>query len=226
MLAFIGKILYIFSSHYFLNKGRLMLTQRQQDTLDFIRQYIVEYGHSPLVSEIAEGLGIQSPGTTHRYIQALVDAGLVERLVGRTRGLRLTEMNKTEEELDPVVLPVMGKIAAGRLIEAVPDESEIDLGGMFSGKGRFALKVNGDSMIDKAIMSGDYVVVQSQKTARHGDIVVALVDGYDATLKTLLLNDDGTVTLMPANVNYEPVTLPAARVSIQGVVVGQLRTYP
>lgn len=202
-----------------------MLTEREQDTLEFIRRYIAEYGRSPLVSEIAEGLGLRSPGTTHRYIQALVDGGYLERHVGRTRGLVLTEQNQ-ERATESVVLPVMGKIAAGRLVEAVADESEIDLGDMFAGKGRFVLKVNGDSMIDKAIMSGDYVVVQSQPTARHGDIVVALVDGYDATLKTLLLNDDGTVTLMPANMNYEPVTLPAERVRVQGVVVGQLRTYP
>ncbi len=203
----------------------MMLTEREQDTLEFIRAYVAEHGRSPLVSEIANGLGLRSQGTTHRYIQALVDAGLLERHVGRTRGLRLTEQAEPEA-MGPLTLPVMGKIAAGRLIEAVADESEIDLGDMFTGKGRFVLKVNGDSMIDKAIMSGDYVVVQSQSTARHGDIVVALVDGFDATLKTLLLNNDGTVTLMPANVNYEPVTLPAARVRIQGVVVGQLRTYP
>ena len=202
-----------------------MLTEREQDTLEFNRAYIAEQGRSPLVSEIADGLGLRSQGTTHRYIQALVDAGLLERHVGRTRGLRLTEQAELPETA-PLTLPVMGKIAAGRRIEAVADESEIDLGDMFTGKGRFVRKVNGDSMIDKAIMSGDYVVVQSQSTARHNDIVVALVDGFDATLKTLLLNDDGTVTLMPANINYEPVTLPASRVRIQGVVVGQLRTYP
>lgn len=202
-----------------------MLTEREQNTLDFIRHYVDEHGRSPLVAEIAEGLGIRSQGTTHRYIQALVDAGLLERHVGRTRGLRLTEQ-PDDVATDPVTLPVMGRVAAGRLVEAIADESEIDLSDMFTGKGRFVLKVNGDSMIDKAIMSGDYVVVQSQSTARHGDIVVALVDGFDATLKTLLLNDDGTVTLMPANVNFEPVTLPANRVRVQGVVVGQLRTYP
>lgn len=203
-----------------------MLTERQQDTYDFIRRFIKEQGRSPLLSEVAQGIGLSSQGSVHNYIQALVNEGLVERSVGRTRGLRLVEKNTDGSEPVSVTLPVMGKIAAGRLIEAVHDESEIDLGGMFAGKGRFVLKVNGDSMIDKAIMSGDYVVIQSQQTARHGDIVVALVDGYDATLKTLLLNDDETVTLMPANVNYEPVTLPAKRIAIQGVVVGQLRTYP
>ncbi len=202
-----------------------MLTDRQQDTYNFIRQYIKQHGRSPLLLDVAQGIGLSSQGSVHNYIQALVNEGLVERTVGRSRGLRLVEDSANDETI-AVTLPVMGRIAAGRLVEAIPDEDEIDLGGMFAGEGRFVLKVNGDSMVDKAIMSGDWVVIQSQQTAKHGDIVVALVDGFDATLKTLLLNDDETVTLMPANINYDPVTLPAQRVSIQGVVVGQLRTYP
>jgi repressor LexA len=204
-----------------------MLTERQQNTLDFIRDYIAQHGRSPLVSEIADGLGIKSQGTTHRYIQALVDEGVLQRHVGRTRGLVLVNETATaDDEMESIVLPVMGKIAAGRLVEAVADEAEIDLKEMFAGTGRFVLKVNGESMIEKAIMSGDWVVVQSTANAKHGDIVVALVDGYDATLKTLLINGDGTITLMPANPDFEPVTLAAERVAIQGVVVGQLRTYP
>ena len=203
-----------------------MLTERQQDTYDFIVQYFAEHDRAPLLSEVAHGIGLSSQGSVHNYIQALVNEGLVERLVGRSRGLRLVgQLSKHDEQIS-VTLPMMGRIAAGRLIEAIPDESEIDLGGMFSGKDRFVLKVHGDSMIDKAIMSGDYVVIQSQQTANHGDIIVALVDGYDATLKTMLINDDKTITLMPANESYEPVTLPAKRIAIQGVVVGQLRTYP
>lgn len=200
-----------------------MLTERQQDTYNFIVQYIEQHGRSPLLSEVAKGIGLSSQGSVHNYIQALVNEGLIARSVGRSRGLSLSK--ETNQDLATVKLPVMGRIAAGRLIEAIPDEDEIDLGGMFAGKGRFVLKVNGDSMIDKAIMSGDWVVVQSQQTANHGDIVVALVDGFDATLKTILFNDDRTITLMPANNNYEPVTLPAERISIQGVIVGQLRTY-
>jgi repressor LexA len=200
-----------------------MLTERQQDTYDFIVRYIKKNGRSPLLSEVAQGIGLSSQGSVHNYIQALVNEGLLTRLVGRSRGIKL---NKALEQDSTIVkLPVMGRIAAGRLIEAVPDEDEIDLGGMFAGKGRFVLKVNGDSMINKAIMSGDWVVVQSQQTANHGDIVVALVDGFDATLKTILFNDEKTITLMPANDDYEPVTLPAERISIQGVIVGQLRTY-
>ena len=121
---------------------------------------------------------------------------------------------------------MMGKIAAGRLIEAVADESEIDLGIMFKGKGRYVLKISGESMIGKGIMPGDYVVIESTRQARHGDMIVALVDGFDATLKTMLVNQDGTITLMPANDDFDPVTIDAKRLSIQGVVVGQLRTYP
>jgi len=202
-----------------------MLTERQQDTYDFISQYIKNYGRSPLLSEVAAGIGLSSQGSVHNYIQALINAGVIERSIGKSRGLRLLK-NHAADKNDTVCLPVLGKIAAGRLIEAVTDESEIDLGDMFAGKDRFALRINGDSMIDKGILDRDWVVIQSQQTANHGDIVVALVDGFDATLKTLLLNDDDTVTLMPANVNYDPITLPAGRVIIQGIVVGQLRTYP
>jgi len=202
-----------------------MLTERQQDTYDFIAQYFDEYNCAPLLHEVAHGIGLSSQGSVHNYIQALVNEGLLERVVGKSRGLRLIKQGSDEPERVSVTLPLMGSVAAGRLIEAVPDESEIDLGEMFAGTGRFVLKVNGDSMIDKAIMSGDYVVLQGQLTANHGDIVLALVDFHDATLKTLLLNGDGTVTLQPANANYDPVTLPAERVMIQGVVVGQLRTY-
>ncbi|MBN45331.1 MAG: repressor LexA [Methylophaga sp.] len=199
-----------------------MLTKRQKDTLEFIRNYINDNGEGPLVAEIAEGLGIQSHGTTHRYINSLIESGHLKRLPLRTRGLKIVEPN----DPNSLLMPVMGKIAAGRLIEAVPDESEIDLGEMFRGKGRYVLKISGESMIGKGIMPGDYVVVETGRAAKHGDMIVALVDGYDATLKTLLINEDETFTLQPANDSFEPITLEATRLSIQGVVVGQLRTYP
>ena len=202
-----------------------MITERQQSVYDFICQYIKDEGRSPLLHEITTGLGLSSQGSVHSHIQALVDEGLLERSVGRSRGLRLVNQNNNEEPIS-IILPVMGTVAAGRLIEAVPDESEIDLGDMFAGKDRFVLKVNGESMIDKGIMSGDYVVIKDQRTANHGDIVLALVDLHDATLKTILFNDDKTITLQPANDEFEPVILDADRVMIQGVVVGQMRTYP
>ncbi len=199
-----------------------MLTQRESDTLEFIRKYIKEEGKAPLVSEIASNLGITSHGTAHRYIKSLINAGYLEQLPLRTRGLKLAETH----DPDSLSLPVMGKIAAGRLIEAVQDESEINLGDMFLGTSRYVLKITGESMIGKGIMPGDYVVVETARAAKGGDIVVALVDNNEATLKTLLINDDETLTLMPANESYDPITLSARRLDIQGVIVGQLRTYP
>lgn len=201
-----------------------MLTDRQQDTYNFIVQYFQEHARAPLLSEVAYGIGLSSQGSVHNYIQALVNEGLIERVVGKSRGLRLANQETVQETIS-IKLPVMGRIAAGRLIEAIPDETEIDLGEMFEGKDRFVLKVNGESMMGEGIMDGDYVVIQSQQTANHGDIVVALVDGFDATLKTMLKNADQTITLMPANDSFKPVTLDANRLAIQGVVVGQLRTY-
>lgn len=200
-----------------------MLTPREEETYSFISDYLFHEGRSPLISEIAEYLGIQSKGTVHRYLESLIDAGLIERIPGRTRGLRLAE--KPAEESAPTILPVLGTIAAGRLIEAIPDESEIDLMTMFTGPNRFALKVHGDSMIDAGILPEDWVVIQQSDVANNGDIVVALVDGFDATLKRLRTDDKGTITLIPENANYDPMTFDSHRVMIQGVVVGQLRTY-
>ena len=200
-----------------------MLTKRQKDTLNFIRHYIYKNNEGPLVHEIAKGLGISSSGSTHKHIQALIDAGHLKTLPMRTRGLQLVE---DEDLTSSVTLPMLGRIAAGRLIEAIADETEIDVSILFKGKGRYVLKVSGESMKDKGIMSGDYVVVETTRQAKHGDIIVALVDGYDATLKTLFINQDDTVTLVPANDAFEPVTLETKRLSIQGVMVGLLRTYP
>lgn len=200
-----------------------MLTKRAKETLAFIERYMREHHEAPTMEEIAAGIGISSVGSTYTYVSQLVDAGKLRRISQRSRGLELIEMS---DDPASVVLPVMGKIAAGRLIEAIPDESEIDVGKMFAGSGRYVLKISGDSMIDVGIRSGDYVVIDSKRSAKHKDIVVALVDNTDATLKTLLNNDDGTVTLMPANTDFEPVTLAASRVRVQGVVVGQMRTYP
>lgn len=200
-----------------------MLTQRAKDTLKFISDYMQENGESPTIGQIATGIGIKSVGSAYGYVERLEAAGKIKLLGGgRSRGIRLIDM---PEKPSSVILPLKGKIAAGRLIEAVPDESEIDVGLMFAGTGRYVLKVSGESMIGEGIMSGDYVVIDSKQSPKEGDIVVALVDGYEATLKTLLFNDDDTITLMLANPDFEPQTLESDRVRVQGVVVGQMRKY-
>ena len=196
-----------------------MLTERQKDALNFIRDYIKEHDKAPLIDEIVAGLSITSRSTAQRYVQALVEQGYLKRYPTRKRGLELIE----SEDEETYTLPLLGKIAAGRLIEAIPDESSIDVGRLFFGNGRYVLKVSGESMIEKGILSGDYVVMDSRQTPQHKDVAVALVDGYDATLKTILFNADKTITLMPANPAFEPITLESSRVSFQGVMVGQFR---
>jgi repressor LexA len=123
------------------------------------------------------------------------------------------------------VLPVLGRIAAGLPIEAIADESEIDLTQFFMGPNRFVLRVAGESMIEAGILNDDMVIVESRPTARDGDIVVALIDRDEATLKYFRRNVDGSITLTPANRSMTPMRFAAARVAIQGVVVGQMRQY-
>jgi repressor LexA len=202
-----------------------MLSQREQDAYDFIRDYIAEHQQGPLLDEIAKGLGIRSRGVAHRYVQTLADAGLLELTPGRHRGISLPNDSGDKYQGDDVALPLLGQIAAGLPIEAIPDQEEINLAEFFMGPNRFVLKVQGDSMIEAGIMPGDMVIVESRNHAHNGDIIVALIDQQEATLKRLHHNTDGSVTLFPANSSMIPVTYPAERIHIQGIVVGQMRSY-
>lgn len=197
-----------------------MLSQRQQDTYRFIRDYIARRGHAPLLTEIAEGLGIRSKGVVHRYVQALADERLIALQPGRHRGITLTD----EQAAQPT-LPLLGRIAAGQPIEAIPGQDEVNLAEFFMGANRFLLKVQGESMIEAGILDGDMVVVERCERADDGEVVVALIDGEEATLKRLQDNRDGTITLLPANSTLSPLRYEAARVRIQGRVIGQLRSY-
>ena len=198
-----------------------MLSEREQDAYNFIRNYIIKHGRGPLLTELASGLGIASKGVAHRYVQALSDQGVIRLIQGRHRGIQLVEDQVPNEQ----ELPLLGKIAAGLPIEAIPGEDTINLSEFFLGPDRFVLKVQGDSMIDAGILNDDMVVVKSCQTAQDDEIVVALVDNSEATLKYFQNNRDGSVTLIPANQEMSPMTFDANRVAIQGVVVGQMRSY-
>lgn len=198
-----------------------MLSQREQDAYHFIRNYIISHGRGPLLTEIAKGMGIHSKGVAHRYVQSLADQGLIVLLQGRHRGIQLSEDNLPRRD----ELPMLGRIAAGYPIEAIPGEDTINLSEFFMGPDRFVLKVQGDSMIDAGILNNDMVIVKSCQTARDDDIVVALIDNNEATLKYYLNNGDGSVTLMPANTELAPMRYASSRVRIQGIVVGQMRSY-
>lgn len=203
------------------------LTDRQKQAYDYICEYTLDHGRTPKLREIAEHLGIRSRGTVHRYVQALVHAGLIEIEPDRARGIRLLQNAKAEQfnQDRRYTLPLLGRIAAGLPIEAIPDQDEIDLSEFFIRPNRFVLKVTGDSMIEAGILDGDMVVVEQASTAREGDIIVALIDREEATLKYYQPNPDRSISLIPANSTMKAMRYTADRVQIQGIVVGQMRSY-
>jgi repressor LexA len=198
-----------------------MLTATQHKVLDFIRQYLAAQAYAPSLSEIAVGIGIRSKGTAHRHVQALAEAGYLRLIAGRKRGIELVD-----EPRDRLLkLPLLGRIAAGRPIEAIADQESLNLADYLLGSDRYALQVTGDSMIEAGILDGDLVIVKRQDTANDNQIVVALIDGEEATLKRLQHRPDGEILLIAENPRMPPLAYAAERVSIQGVLVGQLRRY-
>jgi repressor LexA len=200
-----------------------MPTDRSRQVYDFVRAYTARHGYPPKLREIGAQLGIRSRGVVHRHLRALEAEGLLRIEPDRARGIRLRGRAATAPR--PGRLPLLGRIAAGRPIEAIPGEDEIDLSEFFVNHNRFVLRVAGDSMIEAGILNDDVVIVESRDTARNGQIVVALIDRDEATLKYFQRNPDGSITLAPANRTMAPMRFAAERVAIQGVVVGQMRSY-
>lgn len=199
----------------------MVLTPAQHKVLDFIRQYLLAHGHAPSLSTIAAGLGLRSKTAIHRRIQALAAAGYVQVTPGRHHGIQLTE----QVAADNLSLPLLGRIAAGRPIEAIADAERINLAEFLLGPNRFALRVFGDSMIGAGILNGDTVVVEQRDTAHNGEIVVALIDEQEATLKRFKRRKDGMIELIAENPAIPSMVYAADRVRIQGVITGQLRSY-
>lgn len=196
-----------------------MLTLKQQQTFEYIKHFVQKFQYSPTVAEIARGIGIKSRGVVHRYLKALEVGGFVELLPKRHRNIRI----KTSSINSKNFLPLVGVIAAGKPIEAILQEEAIDVTNIFLGENRYALRVKGDSMIEEGIYDGDVVVCQRTDTANDGQIVVALIDQFEATLKRIHHNPNKTVTLIPANHKLKPMVYEADRVTIQGIFVGLLR---
>lgn len=195
------------------------LTRRQREIYDYLVAHADE--EPPTLDELAAALGMRSRGSLHRHIQALVDAGLVAPMEGRKRGIRLTESEPDKES----GLPLMGRIAAGQPIEALAHPESLEVPPELRSAGPcYVLQVEGDSMAEEGILDGDWVVVESRENAANGELVVALIDGEEATLKRIEQTSRG-VTLHPANAAYRPQHYPPERVAIQGVVVGQMRRY-
>jgi len=198
-----------------------MLTSQENNVLKFIRQYLTQYGYAPKFKEIGLAIGVNSQGTVHRYVQALEDKGYIERAKGNARGMNLVDLPLVSAP----TIPLAGKIAAGLPIEAVEDQQELNLAEMFMGPELFALRVSGDSMMDAGILDNDYVIIRKQPVARDGDIVVAMIDRVEATLKRFKRKSEREVALIPENADMETMVYAAERVNIHGVLVGQMRSY-
>ncbi|MFL6299687.1 MAG: transcriptional repressor LexA [Terriglobales bacterium] len=215
----------------------MAITKRQRQMYDFIAQFVESHGYSPSFEEIGEGMGLSSLATVHKHITNLEKKGLLRRDYNRSRSIDVlaprgklkTAMNVASMAAAASAsatnsLPLMGRIAAGRPIETFENPETISLNDVTRSKDVFVLEVSGDSMQDEHIVSGDYVMVEKTKTARDGEIVVALVDGSETTLKRFYKEGD-TIRLQPANTSMQPIMVPAALVQIQGRVIGVLRKY-
>jgi repressor LexA len=232
-----------------------MLTRKQLELLDFIKQRMDRDGVPPSFDEMKDALDLRSKSGIHRLITALEERGFIRRLAHRARALEIIKLPDAMEKpgftprviegdrpapppalprgaievqgVHAMELPVMGRIAAGVPIEAISEVSHHVAvpGSMLSGKGNhYALEVKGDSMIEAGINDGDIVVIREQSTADNGDIVVALVEDHEATLKRFR-RKGGMIALEAANPAYETRVFPDHLVKVQGRLVGLIRSY-
>jgi len=208
----------------------LNLTPKQLDILTRIRESRLTRGYSPTMQELADELGV-SKVTVFEHVEALIKKGALVRQKNKARSLQVAPDLELPDERRTTRIPLVGTIAAGSPIEAVEDREHLDLESLFLPPGvsagaanQFVLRVRGDSMIDEHIADGDYVICEQRNTARNGEMVVALLDTGEATLKTLYREKD-RIRLQPANEKYEPLIVPAEQVQIQGVVLGVVRSY-
>ena len=224
-----------------------MLTRKQHDLLLFIHNRLGESGVSPSFEEMKEALALKSKSGVHRLISALEERKFIRRLPNRARALEILRMPEiaapkpakaapapaaprvqppaAANSNDVVELPLHGRIAAGVPIEALEGQSSLSVPAALLGPGEhYALEIAGDSMVEAGILDGDYALIRRGETAREGDIVVALVDENEATLK-YFHREGAMVRLDPANRQYEPQRFRADRVRVQGKLAGLLRRY-
>jgi repressor LexA len=191
----------------------------QRQTLEFLRNFLADKGYAPSLKAIADFIGVKSPSTAHFHLERLENKGFIRRGVD---GM-LEIIDRETPELGPTAVPLVGVIAAGRPIEAIQQATTIEIPPqMIDGRGEvYCLEVSGNSMIDEHICDRDIVVIKKQDTAEDGQIVVALLDDGNATLKRYRRLKNGQVMLIPANPTMQPITVD--RVSIQGRLIGVIR---
>ncbi len=210
----------------------MYLTRRQREIFEFIREFIEENAYSPSLEEIARGMGLSSLATVHKHLSNLAEKGVIRRHWNRGRGIELAQGLDSpamiHAELDAAYkLPIKGTVAAGVPLDAVEVEDErypVPAELIRNAEDSFVLRVRGDSMIEDGIHEGDLLIVERQKTARNGQVVVALVNGYETTVKRFY-RERGTIRLQPANSDMDPIYVMPKDVEVQGLVVGLIRRY-
>ena len=198
------------------------LTKRQREILDYLNDVIAQHGYAPSLEEVGRRFGLSSLATVHKHLTNLQDKGFIKRAWNRSRSVELIPARIGGRALE---LPLLGYVAAGRPIEAITSSETITVPEALVGKrDTYVLRVKGDSMIDEQIRDGDWVVVEDRKTADNGEMVIALVDGQDVTLKKFY-KEHNRIRLQPANPTMQPIYVDPDGIQIQGVVVGVMRKY-
>jgi repressor LexA len=213
---------------------RMALTKRQKEFLEFLAGFLEKRGYSPSYEEIAEGLNLASLATVHKHITALEAKNYLKRGFNQSRSLEIVPRYYEEQRqhrqgapMPPVSLemPLLGRIAAGAPVETIEGQDTLSFADFTADPNTYALQVRGESMIEDHICDGDYVLVERTSRARDGDIVVALLDGMETTLKRFYLEAGDRVRLQPANSSMHPIFVPQSSVVIQGKVLAVLRKY-
>ncbi|CAN5579250.1 MAG: transcriptional repressor LexA [Acidobacteria bacterium] len=200
----------------------LPLTKRQREILDYLNEFIQQHGYAPSLEEIGRKFGLSSLATVHKHLTNLEEKGFIRRSWNRSRSVEMVPMRTGGRAVE---LPMLGYVAAGSPIEAVVGGDTIAVPEDMVGKrDTYVLRVKGDSMIDEQIRDGDYVIVEDRHTADNGEMVIALLNGADVTLKKLY-REHGRIRLQPANPAMQPILVAADQVQVQGVVVGVMRRY-
>jgi repressor LexA len=206
----------------------MALTKRQKQVLDFVAGFVNENGYCPSFEEIARGLNLASLATVHKHISVLEGKSYLKRGYNQSRSLELTAKYLQElQRSKPAApgIPLRGRIAAGAPVEAVEQSETLNFADFADNPNTFALEVRGNSMIDDHICDGDLILLEQVTQAKDGDIVVALVNGSETTLKRFYREAADTVRLQPANATLQPIVLPAGDVQIQGRLLAVLRKY-
>jgi repressor LexA len=206
----------------------MALTKRQKEFLDFLAGFLEKRGYSPSYEEIAEGLSLASLATVHKHILALESKHYLKRGFNQSRSLELApKFYEDQRQNRPPVLeiPLLGRIAAGAPVEAIAGQETLSFSDFAGNPDTYALQVRGESMIEDHICNGDFVLVQRTTEARDGDIVVALVDGVETTLKRFYNEPGDRVRLQPANSAMQPIFVPRSSLAIQGKLLAVLRKY-